>query len=83
MLYAIAALNGAAVMVLENVMIRITNLTLGSSSYSFSLLVGVFVLSLAGGSFAVGGPAAAAARTAVRHADGGARAVVAAVCDVG
>ena len=53
-LYAIAALNGAAVMVLENVMIRITNLTLGSSSYSFSLLVGVFVLSLAGGSFAVG-----------------------------
>ncbi|HTI98438.1 MAG TPA: hypothetical protein VL527_06000, partial [Dongiaceae bacterium] len=54
MLYAIAALNGAAVMTLENVMIRITNLTLGSSSYSFSLLVGVFVLSLAGGSFAVG-----------------------------
>jgi len=53
-LYAIAALNGAAVMALENVMIRITNLTLGSSSYSFSLLVGVFVLSLAVGSFAVG-----------------------------
>ena len=53
-LYAIAALNGAALMALENVMIRITNLTLGSSSYSFSLLVGVFVLSLAGGSFAVG-----------------------------
>lgn len=54
MLYAIAGLNGAAVMALENVMIRITNLTLGSSSYSFSLLVGVFVLSLACGSFAVG-----------------------------
>jgi spermidine synthase len=53
-LYAIAGLNGAAVMTLENVMIRITNLTLGSSSYSFSLLVGVFVLSLACGSFAVG-----------------------------
>jgi len=52
-LYAIALLNGAAVMALENVMIRITNLTLGSSSYSFSLLVGVFVLSLACGSFAV------------------------------
>ena len=52
-LYAIAALNGAAVMALENVLIRITNLTLGSSSYSFSLLVGVFVLSLACGSFAV------------------------------
>jgi spermidine synthase len=53
-LYAIAGLNGAAVMTLENVMIRITNLTFGSSSYSFSLLVGVFVLSLACGSFAVG-----------------------------
>lgn len=52
-LYAMAGLNGAAVMALENVLIRITNLTLGSSSYSFSLLVGVFVLSLAGGSFAV------------------------------
>lgn len=53
-LYAMAGLNGAAVMALENVLIRITNLTLGSSSYSFSLLVGVFVLALAGGSFAVG-----------------------------
>jgi len=53
-LLAMACLNGAAVMALENVLIRITNLTLGSSSYSFSLLVGVFVLSLAGGSFAVG-----------------------------
>ena len=54
MLYTIAGLNGAAVMALENVLLRITNLALGSSSYSFSLLVGVFVLSLAGGSFAVG-----------------------------
>lgn len=53
-LYTMACLNGAAVMALENVLIRITNLTLGSSSYSFSLLVGVFVLSLAAGSFAVG-----------------------------
>lgn len=53
-LYVMAGLNGAAVMALENVLIRITNLTLGSSSYSFSLLVGVFVLSLAVGSFAVG-----------------------------
>lgn len=54
-LYAMAGLNGAAVMALENVLIRITNLTLGSSSYSFALLVGVFVLSLASGSFVVGG----------------------------
>jgi spermidine synthase len=53
-LYAIAALNGAAVMALENVMIRVANLTLGSSAYSFSLLVAVFVLSLACGSYAVG-----------------------------
>ncbi len=53
-LYAMACLNGAAVMALENVLIRITNLTLGSSSYSFSLLVGVFVVSLSVGSFAVG-----------------------------
>lgn len=34
-LYAVACLNGAAVMTLENVVIRITNLPLGSSSYSF------------------------------------------------
>lgn len=53
-LHALACLNGAAVMGLENVLIRVTNLTLGSSTYSFSLLVGVFVLSLAAGSFAVG-----------------------------
>ncbi|MFO1487328.1 MAG: hypothetical protein U1F65_02510 [Verrucomicrobiota bacterium] len=53
-LHVLAGLNGAAVMALENVLIRITNLTLGSSTYSFSLLVGVFVLSLAAGSFAVG-----------------------------
>lgn len=54
-LYVMAGLNGAAVMALENVLIRVANLTLGASSYSFSLLVGVFVLSLACGSFLVAG----------------------------
>lgn len=42
-------------MAMENVLIRVANLTLGASSYSFSLLVGVFVLSLACGSFLVAG----------------------------
>ncbi|MFH1437447.1 MAG: hypothetical protein ABIJ56_17205, partial [Pseudomonadota bacterium] len=52
-LYAIAFLSGFYVMTLENVLIRITNLSLGSSSYSFSMIVSVFVLSIAIGSYAV------------------------------
>ena len=54
-LYAIAFLSGFYVMSLENVLIRITNLSLGSSSYSFSIIVAVFILSIAVGSFVIGG----------------------------
>jgi predicted membrane-bound spermidine synthase len=54
-LYAIAFLSGFYVMSLENVLIRITNLSLGSSSYSFSIIVAVFILSIAAGSFVIGG----------------------------
>lgn len=53
-LYAIAFLSGFYVMTLENVLIRITNLSIGSSSYSFSLIVSVFILSIAIGSYVVG-----------------------------
>lgn len=54
MLYAIAFLSGFYVMTLENVLIRITNFSLGSSSYSFSLIVAVFILSIAIGSHVIG-----------------------------
>lgn len=53
-LYAIAFLSGFYVMTLENVLIRIVNFSLGSSSYSFSLIVSVFILSIAAGSYVVG-----------------------------
>ena len=55
LLYAIAFLSGFYVMSLENVLIRITNLSLGSSSYSFSIIVAVFILSIAAGSFVISG----------------------------
>jgi len=53
-LAAVAFLSGFYVMTLENVLIRITNLSLGSSSYSFTMIVSVFVLAIAVGSFIVG-----------------------------
>jgi spermidine synthase len=53
-LYLIVFLSGLYVMTLENVLIRITNLSLGSSSYSFALIVSVFILSIATGSYLVG-----------------------------
>lgn len=52
-LYSIAFLSGLYVMSLENVLIRITNLSLGSSSYSFTIIVSVFILSIAAGSFVI------------------------------
>jgi spermidine synthase len=55
LLYSIAFLSGFYVMSLENVLIRITNLSLGSSSYSFTIIVSVFILSIAAGSFVIGG----------------------------
>lgn len=53
-LYTIAFLSGFYVMTLENVLIRITNISVGSSSYSFSLIVAVFILAIALGSSIVG-----------------------------
>ncbi len=53
-LYLIAFLSGFYVMTLENVLIRVTNLSLGSSSYSFSLIVAAFILAIAIGSSLVG-----------------------------
>lgn len=52
LLYTIAALSGFTVMTLETVLIRITNLSVGSSSYSFTLVVAVFILGIALGSLA-------------------------------
>ncbi|MCP4345671.1 MAG: methyltransferase [Desulfobacterales bacterium] len=49
----IAFLSGFYVMTLENVLIRITSFSMGSSSYTFSLIVSVFILSIAVGSYAV------------------------------
>jgi len=53
-LYAVAFLSGFYVMMLENVLIRLINLSLGSSSYSFTIIVSVFVLAIAIGSYVVG-----------------------------
>ncbi len=52
-LYFIAFLSGFYVMTLENALIRIVNLSLGSSSYSFCLIVSVFIVSIAAGSFII------------------------------
>jgi spermidine synthase len=54
-LYVIAFLSGFYVMTLENVLIRMTSLSLGSSTYSFSIIVSVFILAIAIGSFVVSG----------------------------
>jgi spermidine synthase len=54
LLYSIALLSGFYAMSLENSLIRITNLSLGSSSYSFTIIVSVFILSIAVGSFVIG-----------------------------
>lgn len=53
-LYTIVFLSGFYVMTLENVLIRITNIAVGSSSYTFSLIVAVFILSIAIGSSIIG-----------------------------
>jgi spermidine synthase len=52
-LYTVALTSGFYVMTLENVLIRFTNFSMGSSSYSFSLIVAVFILSIAVGSYIV------------------------------
>jgi spermidine synthase len=53
-LYIVAFLSGFYVMTLENVLIRFVNLSIGSSSYSFTMIISVFVLAIAIGSYAVG-----------------------------
>ncbi len=53
-LYGVAFLSGAYVMTLENVLIRTTDLAVGPSTASFSLIVGVFVLCIGAGSLVVG-----------------------------
>ena len=52
-LYSIAFLSGFYVMMLENVLIRMTQITLGSSTYAFALIVSVFIFSIAAGSAVV------------------------------
>jgi spermidine synthase len=52
-LYLIAFCSGLSVMTLENVLIRIVNLSMGASAYSFSMIVGAFILAIALGSLAV------------------------------
>ncbi|MEW6368379.1 MAG: hypothetical protein AB1714_27435 [Acidobacteriota bacterium] len=53
-LYVVAFMSGFYVMTLENTLIRFTNLSIGSSSYSFSMIVSVFILAIACGGYAVG-----------------------------
>jgi len=53
-LYGIAFISGMYVMSLENVFIRLTGICLGSSSYSYAMIVAVFVLAIAAGSYGVG-----------------------------
>jgi len=54
LLYTVAFMSGFYVMTLENVLIRFVNLSIGSSSYSFSMIISVFVLAIAVGSYAIG-----------------------------
>ena len=50
MLRAVALLSGFAVMTLENVLIRYTNVAFGSSTYALSLVLSVFLVAIAAGS---------------------------------
>jgi predicted membrane-bound spermidine synthase len=50
---AVALLAGFAAMVFQTVLIRVAGLSLGSSNFTFSMVVAVFVLCIALGSFAV------------------------------
>ncbi len=52
-LYAVAFFNGCSILCLENVYLRITNVAFASTAYSFSIIVAVFILSLAVGGYMV------------------------------
>lgn len=64
-LYSVAFLSGAYVMTLENVLIRTTSLSLGASTSSFALIVGVFVLCIGVGSLLVGAASRFSARALI------------------
>lgn len=64
-LYGVAFLSGAYVMTLENVLIRTTDLAVGPSTATFSLIVGVFVLCIGAGSLIVGAAERLSARALV------------------
>jgi predicted membrane-bound spermidine synthase len=49
----VALLSGFAMMTLQTILIRVGSLSLGSSEFTFSMVVATFVLSIAVGSFAV------------------------------
>ncbi len=49
-LLAVACLSGWYVAALENVFVRLTAFSLGSSSYAFSLIIAAFILAIAAGS---------------------------------
>lgn len=53
-LLVVAFMSGAYVMALENVLIRVMNITLGSSTYNFTIIVAVFILAIATGAAVVG-----------------------------
>jgi spermidine synthase len=52
-LYAIGFVGGFAFMTLESLAIRLTGLAVGSSTYSFSLVIAVFLVAIAAGAFVV------------------------------
>jgi spermidine synthase len=52
-LYAIGFVGGFAFMTLESLVIRLTGVAVGSSTYSFSLVVAAFLLCIAAGAFVV------------------------------
>ncbi|MBI4805864.1 MAG: fused MFS/spermidine synthase [Desulfovibrio sp.] len=53
-LLGLAMLNGFQAMGLENVLVRFVALSFGGSAYSFTMVVGVFVLSIAAGALLAG-----------------------------
>lgn len=52
-LYAVAFFSGCSILSLENVFIRITNLSFASTAYSFTVIVAIFILSLSIGGYLV------------------------------
>jgi spermidine synthase len=53
-LYAIGCVGGCAFMTLESLVIRLTGLSIGASTYSLSIVIGVFLACIAIGAFLAG-----------------------------